>query len=112
MVKKAFPLGGRWRGPRRMRGKLPASTPSSVTCGDSFPQRGKPYIMCAHGAHSLFIIYYLIPAHHFRRVQIFPVLQALQMQVAANVRLGRQAAQNRQRRVLRDLFPLRDLRLA
>ena len=27
---------------RRMRGKCPGVTPSSVTCGDSFPQRGKP----------------------------------------------------------------------
>ena len=29
---------------RRMRGKLPAGAPSSVTCGDSFPQRGKPFV--------------------------------------------------------------------
>ena len=40
---KAFPLGGRWRGTRRMRGKCPVDAPSSVTCGDSFPQRGKPF---------------------------------------------------------------------
>ena len=40
---KAFPLGGRWRGTRRMRGRCPAVTPSSVTCGDSFPQGGKPF---------------------------------------------------------------------
>ena len=39
---KAFPLGGRWRGTRRMREKCPEGSPSSVTCGDSFPQRGKP----------------------------------------------------------------------
>ena len=51
---KAFPLGGRWRGMRRMRGKCPGDTtnqpvllqllqrsPSSVTCGDSFPQKGE-----------------------------------------------------------------------
>ena len=25
-----------------MRGKCPADSPSSVTCGDSFPQGGKP----------------------------------------------------------------------
>ena len=36
------PRGGRWRGTRRMRGNRPQGTPSSVTCGDSFPQRGKP----------------------------------------------------------------------
>ena len=29
---------------RRMRGKCPVVAPSSVTCGDSFPQRGKPYM--------------------------------------------------------------------
>ncbi len=40
---KPSPLGGRWRGTRRMRGKFPVDSPSSVTCGDSFPQRGKPY---------------------------------------------------------------------
>ena len=40
---KAFPLGGRWRGTRRMRGEYPAVAPSSVTFGDSFPRRGKPY---------------------------------------------------------------------
>ena len=34
------PLGGRWRGTRRMRGKCPAVAPSSVTCGDSFPRGG------------------------------------------------------------------------
>ena len=38
---KAFPLGGRWRGTRRMRGKCPEGSPSSVTCGDSFPQKGE-----------------------------------------------------------------------
>ena len=32
---------------RRMRGKLPAGAPSSVTCGDSFPQRGKPFVRFA-----------------------------------------------------------------
>ena len=37
------PLGGRWRGTRRMRGICPVVAPSSVTCGDSFPQRGKPF---------------------------------------------------------------------
>ena len=37
---KAFPLGGRWRGTRRMRGKCPEVAPSSVGCADSFPQRG------------------------------------------------------------------------
>ena len=42
MAGKAFPLGGRWRGTRRMREKYPEVAPSSVTCGDSFPQRGKP----------------------------------------------------------------------
>ena len=42
--KKPSPLGRRWRGTRRMRGKCPEVTPSSVTCGDSFPQRGKPYM--------------------------------------------------------------------
>ena len=42
MAGKAFPLGGRWRGTRRMREKYPKVAPSSVTCGDSFPQRGKP----------------------------------------------------------------------
>ena len=41
---KAFPLGGRWRGTRRMREKCPEGSPSSVTCGDSFPQRGKPML--------------------------------------------------------------------
>ena len=41
---KAFPLGGRWRGTRRMRGKCPIVAPSSVTCGDSFPQRGGSHI--------------------------------------------------------------------
>ena len=40
---KPSPLGGRWRGTRRMRGKCPAVAPSSVTFGDSFPQRGKPF---------------------------------------------------------------------
>ena len=52
---KPSPFGGRWRGTRRMRGECPAAatnqpvslqypqiSPSSVTCGDSFPQRGKP----------------------------------------------------------------------
>ena len=39
---KPSPLGGRWRGTRRMRGKCPEGCPSSVTCGDSFPHRGKP----------------------------------------------------------------------
>ena len=39
-LRKAFPLGGRWRGTRRMRGKCPVDSPSSVTCGDSFPQKG------------------------------------------------------------------------
>ena len=52
---KPSPRGGRWRGTRRMRGtcpaaatnqpvllQLPQSSPSSVTYGDSFPQRGKP----------------------------------------------------------------------
>ena len=38
--KKPSPFGGRWRGTRRMRGKCPAVAPSSVTCGDSFPQGG------------------------------------------------------------------------
>ena len=38
------PLGEGGAPARRMRGKCPASTPSSVTCGDSFPQRGKPYL--------------------------------------------------------------------
>ena len=42
--KKPSPLGRRWRGTRRMRGKCPEVTPSSVTRGDSFPQRGKPYM--------------------------------------------------------------------
>ena len=37
------PFGGRWRGTRRMRGKCPGVAPSSVTFGDSFPQRGKPF---------------------------------------------------------------------
>ena len=54
---KPSPLGGRWRGTRRMRGRCPAVatnqpvllqypqiSPSSVTCGDSFPQRGKPFV--------------------------------------------------------------------
>ena len=41
---KAFPLGGRWRETRRMREKYPEVAPSSVTCGDSFPQRGKPML--------------------------------------------------------------------
>ena len=40
---KAFPLGEGGALARRMRGKYPAVFPSSVTCGDSFPQRGKPY---------------------------------------------------------------------
>ena len=39
---KSLPLGGKVARMRRMRGKLPADSPSSVTCGDSFPQRGKP----------------------------------------------------------------------
>ena len=38
--KKPSPFGGRWRGTRRMRGKCPEVAPSSVTCGDSFPQGG------------------------------------------------------------------------
>ena len=37
------PLGEGGALARRMRGKCPASAPSSVTCGDSFPRRGKPY---------------------------------------------------------------------
>ena len=41
--KKPSPKGGRWRGTRRMRGICPGVAPSSVTYGDSFPQRGKPY---------------------------------------------------------------------
>ena len=41
---KPSPLGGRWRGTRRMRGKCPVVAPSSVTYGDSFPQRGKPFV--------------------------------------------------------------------
>ena len=41
---KPSPLGRRWRRTRRMRGKCPEVIPSSVTCGDSFPQRGKPYM--------------------------------------------------------------------
>jgi hypothetical protein len=41
---KAFPFWGEGGAPaRRMRGKCPEGAPSSVTCGDSFPQRGKPY---------------------------------------------------------------------
>ena len=42
----AFPpfLGEGGAPARRMRGKLPAGAPSSVTCGDSFPQRGKPFV--------------------------------------------------------------------
>ena len=39
-----FPLGEGGAPARRMRGKLPADAPSSVTCGDSFPQRGKPFV--------------------------------------------------------------------
>ena len=35
------PLGEGGAPARRMRGKCPASTPSSVTCGDSFPQNGE-----------------------------------------------------------------------
>ena len=42
---KAFPLWGKVARPeRRMRGKYPGVAPSSVTCGDSFPQRGKPFV--------------------------------------------------------------------
>ena len=42
-TQKPSPCGGRWRGTRRMRGICPVVAPSSVTCGDSFPQRGKPF---------------------------------------------------------------------
>ena len=42
---KPSPLGGRWRGTRRMRGICPVVAPSSVTCGDSFPKRGKPQLV-------------------------------------------------------------------
>ena len=45
-TQKPSPLGGRWRGTRRMRGKCPGVAPSSVTCGDSFPKKGKPYRRC------------------------------------------------------------------
>ena len=54
--------------------------------------------MCARGAHSTFIIFYLLSiiyfllSHHLRRVHILPLLHALQMQVAARVRLGGYAA--------------------
>ena len=42
---ESLPLGGKVARPaRRMRGKYPAVAPSSVTCGDSFPQRGKPFV--------------------------------------------------------------------
>ena len=50
-TEKAFPRGGRWRGTRRMRGKCPEVAPSSVTCGDSFPQRGKPFIPFTRNFH-------------------------------------------------------------
>ena len=44
-TEKAFSLGEKVARPaRRMRGKCPAVAPSSVTYGDSFPQRGKPFI--------------------------------------------------------------------
>ena len=40
----SFPFG-RGRGiPRRGNGQPPQIFPSSVTCGDSFPQRGKPFL--------------------------------------------------------------------
>ena len=41
---KPSPWGEGGAPARRMRGKCPESCPSSVTCGDSFPQRGKPYL--------------------------------------------------------------------
>ena len=54
---KPSPLGGRWRGTRRMRGECPAvatnqpvllqypqNSPSSVTYGDSFPPEGEAKI--------------------------------------------------------------------
>ena len=41
---KSLPLGGKVARPaRRMRGIYPGVAPSSVTCGDSFPRRGKPF---------------------------------------------------------------------
>ena len=39
---RSLPHWGKVARMRRMRGSLPADAPSSVTCGDSFPQRGKP----------------------------------------------------------------------
>ena len=51
ITQKPSPWGGRWRGTRRMRGKLPAVAPSSVTCGDSFPQRGKPFGRFTRNVH-------------------------------------------------------------
>ena len=41
-AQKPSPWGEGGAPARRMRGKCPAGSPSSVTCGDSFPQRGKP----------------------------------------------------------------------
>ena len=51
---KPSPLGGRWRGTRRMRGICPVVAPSSVTCGDSFPQRGSH----TGGLPGIFVITY------------------------------------------------------
>ncbi len=42
---ESLPLWGKVARPaRRMRGKYPGVAPSSVTCGDSFPRRGKPFV--------------------------------------------------------------------
>ena len=50
-AEKPSPFGGRWRGTRRMRGICPAVAPSSVTCGDSFPRRGKPFGRFTRNVH-------------------------------------------------------------
>ena len=39
---KPSPWGGRWRACAPDEGETPGKPPSSVTFGDSFPQRGKP----------------------------------------------------------------------
>ena len=54
-LQKPSPWGEGGAPARRMRGKCPADAPSSVTCGDSFPQRGKPYRRFTRKFHVAFM---------------------------------------------------------